>query len=107
MKQITVTYIENKLTDYIWVRPVPKPLSGGHKALKNEDFIDHDDLMFRHSYYEQVVAKRLAERYVKRVTRSELPPAEVASNERFGVGRRHAIPQIPDRPLISIPISQS
>lgn len=105
MKKIDVQYVGDELTTYIWVRPVPKPETGGHKALKNEDFIDHDDLILRNSYYKQVVEKRLRDRYLARVTNPAAPsPEEVASNKAMGIGRHHSIPQVEDKPLTRIPI---
>jgi hypothetical protein len=104
VKKIKVQFVDSEYTDYVWVRPIPKPASGGHKALKNEDFIDHDDLILRNSYYKQVVEKRLSERYFARVANPTPPStAELENNKVLGMGRNHAIPEIPDKPLYRIP----
>lgn len=105
--KINVTFIESEYTDYVWVKPIPKPPTGGHKALKNEDFIDHDDLMFRISYYQQIVAKRIAERYLT----SKTPPTQQthqqeAFNKQMGIGRRHIIQDMPSEPLYRLPVAE-
>lgn len=104
MKKIAVQYTEEEHTTYIWVRPIPKPASGGHKALKNEDFIDHDDLMLRNSYYKQVVERNLTERYLRRVANPQTMTAtEIAHNRAMGGGTRHSVPYVPNKPLYTIP----
>lgn len=105
MKKIDVRYIGDEHTIYIWVRPIEAPPTGGHKALKNEDFIDHHDKVLRQSYYKQVTEKRLTQRYLDRVS-VPMPAtrAEIAHNEALGVNKKRSIPQIEDKPLWRIPI---
>ena len=101
--KIKVKYIASEYTEYVWVKPVPKPESSGHKALKNEDFIDHTDWLMRHSYYTQVIEKRMIEKYM---SKPSLPPSprEVAASKEMGIGKYHTIGQTEDKPLHRIPV---
>lgn len=104
MKKIEITYIGDDQPVYVWVRPVPPPETGGHKALKNEDFIDHQDLIDRNSYYKQVTEKHLAQRYLDRVNkRIPASKAEKQWNKQASINKRFGVPQINDEPIRRIP----
>ena len=59
--KIPVQYIEHK--NYIFVRKVKPIVPHGAKALKNEDFKDHDYWPTAYAYSKQVTTKLINERY--------------------------------------------
>lgn len=61
IQKISVHYIEHK--EYIFVRAVKPEKPQGAKALKNEDFIDHDYLSEIYAYSQQVTTRLINDRY--------------------------------------------
>ena len=61
--RIPVQYIEHK--NYIFVRKVKPEVPHGAKALKNEDFKDHEYWPTAYAYSKQVTTKIINERYGK------------------------------------------
>lgn len=59
--KIPIKYIEHK--NYIFVRKVKPEVPHGAKALKNEDFKDHDYWDNAYAYSKQVTTKLINERY--------------------------------------------
>lgn len=63
-KNIKIDFIGTK--EHIFVKNMSLPKLSGAKALKNEDFIDHEDYKKRLSYYKQVTRNNIYDAFVKR-----------------------------------------
>src|ERR1017187_4551919 len=77
--KIPVQYIEHK--NYIFVRSVIPEKPHGAKALKNEDFKDHDYWPTAYAYSKQVTEKLINDKYEK--WQGELAEKDAREEERL------------------------